>query len=93
MLEFLLSFFISAAAAQGSDLPMSPCDTRSDFKGTTHSRLGRLKGAASMLHPLRCSGAFVTYADRVGSSRGLVLASGHCAGQSAVKVPRRMVAS
>jgi hypothetical protein len=89
MLEFLLSLFISTAAAQGSDLPTPPCDTRSDFKGTTHSRLGRLKGAASMLQPLRCSGAFMTFADRGGSSRGLVLSSGHCAGQGAVKVPRK----
>ena len=89
MLEFLLSLFISAATAQGSDLPTPPCDTRSDFKGTTHSRLGRLKGAASMLQPLRCSGAFVTFADRGGSLRGLVLSSGHCAGQGSAKVPRK----
>src|SRR4029453_19351474 len=64
MLEFLLSLFISTPAAQGRDLPTPPCDTRSDFKGTTHSRLGRLKGAASMLQLLRCSGAFMTFADR-----------------------------
>jgi hypothetical protein len=89
MLELLLSLFISAAAAQGSDLPTPPCDTRSEFKGTTHARLGRLKGTVSMLQPLRCSGAFVTFADRGDSSRGLVLTSGHCAGQGAVKAPSK----
>lgn len=89
MLEFLVSLFISVAAAQSSAVPTSPCDTRSDFKGTTHSRLARLEGTASMLQPLRCSGAFMTFVDRRGSSRALVLASGHCAGQGAAKVPKK----
>lgn len=89
MLEFLVSLFIFAAAAQGSEVPTPPCDKRSEFKGTTHARLVRLKGTASMLQPLRCSGAFMTFVDRPGSSRALVLASGHCAGQGAVKVPRK----
>lgn len=89
MLEFLVSLFISAAAAQGSEVLTPPCDTRSEFKGTTHSRLGRLKGTVSMLQPLRCSGAFMTFADRRGSSRALVLASGHCAGQGAAKIARK----
>jgi hypothetical protein len=89
MLEVLLSLLIAAALAQGSDPPAAPCDTSSEFKDTTHSRLGRLRGTASMREPLRCSGAFVTLAGRSGSARGLILGSGHCVGQGAVKVKRK----
>src|SRR5262245_57060734 len=87
MLEFLLSLFVSVALTQASDVPTPPCDTSSQFKGIFHSKLGSLKGTASMLKPLRCSGAFVSFAGRGRSARGLVLASGHCVGLGMLQEP------
>jgi hypothetical protein len=67
-------FWVGDLWAQSTDAQTS-C---SEFKGTNHPRLERLKGTVAMSGNTVCSAAFVTFKGRSGSAPGLVLSAGHC---------------
>lgn len=86
MIACLISvlFAAGAALAQGVDT-QAACNIDSEFKGTKHPRLDRLKATVAN-NRINCSAAFVTFKGRSGSAAGLVLGAGHCSGMGKLRI-------